>query len=74
VTDKMETYDRAEIVEDRTSDKLRVYLFRGDERVSGPVCDLRWDYADADIDEIRAEITANYGVPPAQISKRVEGR
>ena len=42
---------------------------QGDERVSGPAYDLRWDYADADIDEIRIEITANYGIPPTQISK-----
>ncbi len=69
MTDDAERYDRAEIVEDHTSDQLRVYFFRGDERVSGPVYDLRWDYADADIDEIRIEITANYGIPPTQISK-----
>jgi hypothetical protein len=68
----METYDRAEIVEDRKSDKLHVYFFIGDKRVSGPVSDLRWDYADADIEEIRTEITAKHGISRAQIFKRVE--
>ena len=71
MTDDAEPYDRAEIVEDRTSDKLRIYFFREDARVSGPVYDLRRDFADADIDEIRIEIIANYGIPPAKISTRV---
>lgn len=69
----MQTYDRAEIVEDRNSEKLRVYLFSGDKQELHIVRDLRWDYADVDIDEIREEITERYGIHPGQISKRVEG-
>ena len=69
----MKVYDSAEIVEDRKSGQLRVYLISGDKRVLDSTCDLRWDYADVDIDEIRDEITKKYGIPPAQITKRVEG-
>ena len=68
----MGTYSRAEIVEDRTTGKLRVYLISGDKRVLESTCDLRWDYADVDIDEIRDDITKKYDVPPVQITKRVE--
>ena len=52
----MKVYDSAEIVEDRKSGQLRVYLISGDKRVLDSTCDLRWDYADVDIDEIRDEI------------------
>jgi hypothetical protein len=69
----MGTYDRAEIIEDRNSSKLRVFLFSGDERATGPVYALRSDFADMDIDETRAGITNKYGISPAQITKRIEG-
>lgn len=69
----METYDRAEIVEDRNLEKLRVYLFSGIKRVLGLVYSLRWDYVDVDIDETREEITKKYGIPSDQITTRVEG-
>jgi hypothetical protein len=69
----MDVYDRAEIVEDHNSKTMRVYLFTGDKKVNGPVYDLRWDYVDYDIDKTRTELTQNYGISPAQITKRVEG-
>ncbi len=66
-------YDRAEIVEDRNGGRLLSYLFLGTEQLKCHSWDLRWDYADKDIDEIRKELLKTYKVPPDQITQRVEG-
>ena len=66
-------YDRAEIVEDRTRERLLSCLFRGGERLPCHSQDLRWDYADADMDELRKELVEQYRVSPDQITTRVEG-
>lgn len=67
------SYERAEIVEDRDRNKLLSYLFAGAKKVKCHDWDLRWNYADADRDDMYKELVSTYKVPPDQISQQVVG-
>jgi hypothetical protein len=66
-------YDRAEIVEDRTAKKIRVFIFAGINITIEPARDLAKNLNDSDVDKLRDEITLKYGIPRSQIIKRIKG-